>query len=103
MGLHSGGDMRGVQKTIWLAGVLADMAAAAEAAATAPDAVDEVIVTGTRSTSRTVTTSLTPIDVLSAAALEKTGKISTRDLISTLVPSANTSNSGAGASFAIKT
>lgn len=65
--------------------------------------VDEVIVTGTRSTSRTVTTSLAPIDVLSAEVLEKSGKISTRDLISTLVPSANTSNSGAGASFAIKT
>jgi iron complex outermembrane receptor protein len=102
--------MRGVQKTIWLAGVsglaliLADAASAAEAAApVAPDAVDEVIVTGTRSTSRTVTTSLAPIDVLSATVLEKSGKISTRDLISTLVPSANTSNSGAGASFAIKT
>ncbi|WP_332763782.1 TonB-dependent receptor plug domain-containing protein [Phenylobacterium sp.] len=67
------------------------------------DTVDEVIVTGTRSTTRTVTTSLAPIDVLSSEVLQKSGKQSTRDLISTLVPSANTSNSGAGASFAIKT
>ncbi len=65
--------------------------------------LDEVIVTGTRSTSRTVTTSLAPIDVLSSEVMAKSGKQSTRDLISTLVPSANTSNSGAGASFAIKT
>ncbi|HET6970956.1 MAG TPA: TonB-dependent receptor [Phenylobacterium sp.] len=99
--------MGAVQSGILLAGVsglgllLADAAAAADAAA--PTAIDEVIVTGTRSTSRTVTTSLAPIDVLSATAMEKSGKISTRDLISTLVPSANTSNSGAGASFAIKT
>jgi len=84
----------------------AGAAQAAEAAASSSgsgSAVDELIVTGTRSTSRTVTTSLAPIDVLTATALSKSGKISTRDLISTLVPSANTSNSGAGASFAIKT
>ena len=65
--------------------------------------IEEVIVTGTRSTSRTVTESMAPIDVISAAELTKSGKQSTRDLISTLVPSANTSNSGAGASFAVKT
>ena len=69
----------------------------------APSIIDELIVTGTRSTSRTVTESMAPIDVISAAELTKSGKQSTRDLISTLVPSANTSNSGAGASFAIKT
>ncbi|MBO9546322.1 MAG: TonB-dependent receptor [Caulobacter sp.] len=68
-----------------------------------PSVIEEVIVTGTRSTSRTVTESMAPIDVISAAELTKSGKQSTRDLISTLVPSANTSNSGAGASFAIKT
>jgi iron complex outermembrane receptor protein len=84
---------------------LAASAAHSEAAdaAASTSQVDEVIVTGTRSTSRTVTTSLAPIDVLSAVELQKSGKQSTRDLISTLVPSANTSNSGAGASFAIKT
>jgi iron complex outermembrane receptor protein len=69
----------------------------------APSIIEELIVTGTRSTSRTVTESMAPIDVISAAELTKSGKQSTRDLISTLVPSANTSNSGAGASFAIKT
>jgi len=63
----------------------------------------EVIVTGTRSDTRTVAESLAPIDVLSADDLRKSGKQSTRDLIATLVPSVNTSNSGAGASFAVKT
>lgn len=101
--------MRSFHKTLLLAGVsgfaaaLAHGAAAADAADAPGNSIDEVIVTGTRSTSRTVTTSLAPIDVLSATAMQKSGKISTRDLISTLVPSANTSNSGAGASFAIKT
>jgi iron complex outermembrane receptor protein len=83
--------------------LVASHPAAAADAAPAASQVDEVIVTGTRSTSRTVTTSLAPIDVLSAVELSKSGRQSTRDLISTLVPSANTSNSGAGASFAIKT
>jgi iron complex outermembrane receptor protein len=101
--------MRGFHRTWLLAGIsglalgLASAAGAAEADGAAPEVVDELIVTGTRSTARTVTTSLAPIDVLTAEILEKSGKQSTRDLISTLVPSANTSNSGAGASFAIKT
>jgi iron complex outermembrane receptor protein len=72
--------------------------------ASAPvSSVNEVIVTGTRQTTRTVAESLAPIDVLSAEDLTKSGKQSTRDLIATLVPSISTSNSGAGASFAIKT
>jgi len=82
---------------------MAASAGVAHAADAEADVVEELIVTGTRSTARTVTTSLAPIDVLSAEVLEKSGKQSVRDLISTLVPSANTSNSGAGASFAIKT
>ncbi|CAN5710757.1 TonB-dependent receptor [soil metagenome] len=85
------------------ASVLVLSLAASTAYAQKAEEVEEVIVTGTRATSRTVTTSLAPIDVLSSAELAKSGKQSTRDLISTLVPSANTSNSGAGASFAIKT
>ncbi|CAN7585888.1 TonB-dependent receptor [Phenylobacterium sp. LjRoot225] len=86
----------------WASGA-ADFAAPAATDAPAPsEQVEEVIVTGTRQ-ARTVTTSLAPIDVLSAAALQKTGKLSTRDLIATLVPSANVSSSGAGASFAFKT
>jgi iron complex outermembrane receptor protein len=75
----------------------------AQAAAPATDSVDEIIVTGTRSSVRTVTSSLAPIDVLPATELIKSGKQSPRDLISALVPSATTSNSGAGASFAVKT
>ena len=82
---------------------MAGAAGVAQAAEAEAEIVEELIVTGTRSTARTVTTSLAPIDVLTSEVLEKSGKQSVRDLISTLVPSANTSNSGAGASFAIKT
>lgn len=72
--------------------------------ATATKAVgDEIIVTGTRQINRTVTESLAPIDVLSAKDLLPSGKQSVRDLLGTLVPSINVSNSGAGASFAVKT
>ncbi|MEI9890032.1 MAG: TonB-dependent receptor [Caulobacteraceae bacterium] len=73
------------------------------AAQDASGGVDAIIVTGTRATTRTVASSLAPIDVLPAVDLQKSGKLSPRDLISTLVPSATTSNSGAGASFAVKT
>ncbi len=103
-------------KLAWLAGVALGVLPWAALAQTggpnaatttisAPPSPDqsEVIVTGTRSTSRTATNSLAPIDVITAADLQASGKTSTRDLISTLIPSANTSNSGAGASFAIKT
>lgn len=62
-----------------------------------------IIVTGTRATARTVADSLAPIDVLSARDLEASGKQSVRDLLGTLVPSISVSNSGAGASFAVKT
>jgi iron complex outermembrane receptor protein len=65
--------------------------------------IKEVIVTGTRQEARTVAESLAPIDVLSAEELRKSGKQSTRDLVATLVPSVSVSNSGAGASFAVKT
>ena len=62
----------------------------------------EVIVTGTRQTSRTVSTSLAPIDIITAADLEKSGSESVRDLIAANTPSANVSSSGAGASFTVK-
>jgi iron complex outermembrane receptor protein len=62
-----------------------------------------IIVTGTRQSARTVTESLAPIDVLSAKDLQTSGKQSVRDLLGTLVPSINVSNSGSGASFAVKT
>jgi iron complex outermembrane receptor protein len=97
----------GLIRTGWSGSGGGTLAAAPEPVAPpepeAPSVIEELIVTGTRSTSRTVTESMAPIDVISAAELTKSGKQSTRDLISTLVPSANTSNSGAGASFAIKT
>jgi len=63
----------------------------------------EIIVTGTRAVTRTVSQSLAPIDVLSPADLQTSGKQSVRDLLGTLVPSISVSNSGAGASFAVKT
>lgn len=81
-------------------------AVAPDAGATAPAetaAGESIIVTGTRTTSRTVADSLAPIDVLSAKDLDTSGKQSVRDLLGTLVPSINVSNSGAGASFAVKT
>jgi len=64
---------------------------------------DTIIVTGTRATGRTVTSSAVPIDVLSKADLQTSGKQSTRDLLGTLVPSINVSSAGSGASFAVKT
>ncbi len=64
---------------------------------------DTIIVTGTRATGRTVTSSAVPIDVIGKAELQTSGKQSTRDLLGTLVPSINVSSSGAGASFAVKT
>ena len=63
----------------------------------------DVIVTGTRASNRTVADSLAPVDVLSKNEMQATGKQSVRDTIAALVPSINVSNSGAGASFAVKT
>lgn len=80
--------------------------APAAALSPAPDPVADptpIIVTGTRQASRTVADSMAPIDVLDARDLEASGKQSVRDLLGTLVPSISVSNSGAGASFAIKT
>lgn len=62
-----------------------------------------VISTGTRQELRTVTDSLAPIDVFTAKELQASGKQSVRDLLGTVAPSINVTNSGAGASFAVKT
>ncbi len=86
-----------------LLAIIAAAPAAFAQTATVNEDVEAVIVTGTRSTARTVTQSLAPIDVLPASELIKSGRQSPRDLISTQIPSATTSNSGAGASFAVKT
>nr|WP_268934736.1 TonB-dependent receptor [Sphingobium sp. CAP-1] len=74
--------------------------------APAPEPIEDatpIIVTGTRTTTRTVAESLAPIDVLGAKDLESSGKQSVRDLLGTLVPSINVSNNGAGASWAVRT
>jgi len=85
--------------------------AAAPAAATA-DApaqvkatdVQELIVTGVRGAPRTVTNSPTPIDVISAAELEKTGRIGALQALSTLVPSFNLpARAGGGTATVIAT
>tara|TARA_B100000378_G_scaffold95302_1_gene75264 strand:- start:858 stop:3638 length:2781 start_codon:yes stop_codon:yes gene_type:complete len=65
--------------------------------------VTPIIVTGTRLVTRTVADSMVPIDILSARAMEANGRQSVRDLLGALVPAISVSNSGAGASFAIKT
>lgn len=78
----------------------------AVAMAPAPEPVEDstpIIVTGTRTTTRTVAESLAPIDVLGQKDLEASGKQSVRDLLGTLVPSINVSNNGAGASWAVRT
>ncbi|MBB3981452.1 iron complex outermembrane receptor protein [Sphingobium fontiphilum] len=62
-----------------------------------------LIVTGTRLSTRSLTGSLSPIDILLATDLAAGGRLSTRDLLGGLVPSLTVSNSGSGASFAIKT
>jgi iron complex outermembrane receptor protein len=80
--------------------------AQAIAMAPAPEPVEDatpIIVTGTRTTNRTVAESLAPIDVLGEKDLESSGKQSVRDLLGTLVPSINVSNNGAGASWAVRT
>ena len=64
---------------------------------------EDIIVTGTRDNNRTVAQSLAPVDVLGKAEMQQNGKQSVRDLVAALVPSINVSNSGAGASFAVKT
>lgn len=80
--------------------------AAPAALAPAPEPIEDstpIIVTGTRTTNRTVAESLAPIDVLGVKDLESSGKQSVRDLLGTLVPSINVSNNGAGASWAVRT
>jgi iron complex outermembrane receptor protein len=81
-------------------------APAAMTMAPAPEPIEDatpIIVTGTRTTNRTVAESLAPIDVLGEKDLESSGKQSVRDLLGTLVPSINVSNNGAGASWAVRT
>ena len=57
--------------------------------ATAEPEATDVVVTGARGLPRTVTDSPTPIDVISAVELEKTGKPGLLQALNTLVPSFN--------------
>ncbi len=62
---------------------------AEEAGEARPDQVADVIVTGTRSTGRTVQNSAAPVDVISAAALANTGAGTTLEALDRLLPSFN--------------
>ena len=55
--------------------------------ATAPE--QTIIVTGTRSTTRTVENSPVPVDVLSGETLNETGQVETNKILNKLVPSFN--------------
>jgi iron complex outermembrane receptor protein len=83
-------------------------AAAAAAAEPTPAAasadVQEVVVTGVRGQPRTVADSPSPVDVISSAELEKTGKIGAFQALSTLVPSFNLpARAGGGTATVIAT
>lgn len=55
----------------------------------APIGLDQVVVTGTRATDRTVLEAPVPIDVLSAAEIRETGRTETMQVIQMLAPSIN--------------
>lgn len=57
--------------------------------ASAPTGLDEVVVTGTRATDRTVLESPVPVDVLSATEIRNTGLQETSQVIQMLAPSIN--------------
>lgn len=66
--------------------------------------LDAVVVTGARGVQRTVTESPTPIDVIGAAELEKTGRPGLLAALNDLVPSFNApAKSGNGTSYVIAT
>lgn len=89
------------RRHIYLLGSAIALAAAAQPAfaqgAPADDAVstddllpgEQIIVTGTRSTSRTVENSTVPVDVLSGEALSEGGQLETNRMLNKLVPSFN--------------
>ena len=55
----------------------------------APIGLDQIVVTGTRATDRTVLEAPVPIDVLSAAEIRETGRTETMQVIQMLAPSIN--------------
>lgn len=68
------------------------------------DPANDIVVTGSRGQPRTVADSPTPIDVISGAELERTGKPGLLSALNTLVPSFNVPNrAGGGTSTIIST
>jgi len=79
--------------TKWLSGAALAVLAAAMAgevqAQAATEQVDEVVVTGTRRTDRTVVQSAAPIDIISQETLRTIGTTDTNNILKNLVPSFN--------------
>jgi iron complex outermembrane receptor protein len=72
---------------VWIATpVYSQVASTAEPANTA-DALNEVVVTGQRFGGRIVTDSPTPIDLVSAAELQRSGQVQLQQILKTAVPS----------------
>ncbi|MPT47150.1 MAG: TonB-dependent receptor [Sphingobium sp.] len=85
-----------------LQGSAPSVARAGAAAANEPAA--DIIVTGSRGQPRTVTDSPTPIDVIGAAEMDRTGKAGVLSALNTLVPSFNLpTRAGGGTSTVIAT
>ncbi|NRB41139.1 MAG: TonB-dependent receptor plug domain-containing protein, partial [Pseudomonadales bacterium] len=59
------------------------------AASTDSDAIEEVVVVGTRASPRSVTDSSVPVDVISANMLSKSGNTDMLELLKTSIPSFN--------------
>lgn len=83
----------------------AQTAAPAQVAAAEPAAEDEMmIVTGTRGIARTIAESATPIDVIGAVELERTGRFGAIAALNNLVPSFNApQRAGGGTATIIQT
>ena len=98
--------MRKTQQWLMRSAALGIVLAAAATAAGAAETTDvqELVVTGTRGAPRTVIDSPTPIDVLSANELERTGRAGAFASLQTLVPSFNLpARAGGGTSTVIAT
>ncbi len=72
-----------------VAGAQAQSSASAPAASAASDQLQQVVVTGTRRVNRTVAESESPVDVLSAADLQRTGTSELATALGQLLPSLN--------------
>ncbi|UAJ09695.1 TonB-dependent receptor plug domain-containing protein [Glacieibacterium megasporae] len=68
-------------------GAIAQQVAAADTAAATPAQADEIIVLGTRRTDRTLTTSASPVDVISASELKTQPAANMLEVLKNIVPS----------------